>query len=253
MIDDEGIKREDRTAGTPGEPDQWESQRYPVTIFIPQTTIEEYRADQKENRNREKQRYRLEKVAVLVAAFYAAVTFFMWRTSLQATNAAKASADAAAASVRAWLVLTDIDTDEGSDPKTPEGDIHFINVGKTPATNILGYVEFRVPIPGPNFNPVWSKCPSYVARRDPVLATNATSAIRISPPSSDQLTRDEITRLDSGKMDLFIHGCITYHDIIDPDWIRLTEFYGWNERAVFGATGESVGKPHWVIGTLRMN
>ena len=81
MPEDGGIKNENKTVGTQGEPSKYDNPRYAVSVFIPQTFIEEYRANEKQNRAFEKRRYRLEKWALLVAAIYAALTYGLWRNA----------------------------------------------------------------------------------------------------------------------------------------------------------------------------
>jgi hypothetical protein len=88
-MQDEGIKRENKTVATCGEGDPHQAQRQPVSIYLPQTVLEEYRADQKESRRRDTFRKRLEIGALLVAAFYAVVTYRLWRTAIDTERAAQ--------------------------------------------------------------------------------------------------------------------------------------------------------------------
>ncbi len=175
--------------------------------------------------------------------------------AIDATNAAKQSADAAAASVRAWLVLAQTDEKaEGQinftqpDPKIPYASLHFINVGKTAAIDILGYTEFKAQAIG-NPNPQWTGCPSRVVLRNPVLAANESSKVLLDP---DTFTSNERMLIDSNKTIALVHGCITYHDVLNREQMRTVEFSGSvQENSIVG--DKIVADHHWEIYTLHVN
>lgn len=158
----------------------------------------------------------------------------------RAAKAAKRSADSESASVRAWLVITHTDTEVEQinntppDPVIPVAVIHFQNAGKTPATDIIGRVEFKVSQYGTQ-PPKFPHCPAHVARRDAVVNAGAESEVWVVP---DSLTRRERKLVDSGQAALYTHGCITYHDVLGPGETRLSEFVGF----VTGAWGNRNGR-----------
>lgn len=147
MPEDGGIKHENKTVGTEGEPSQRNNPRYAVSVFIPQTFIEEYRANEQQNRAFEKRRYRLEKLAFAVAAIYAAITFGLWRNAKVATQDATRQAIAAEAALRPWVSA--VDAINIVEPLTLDFtqpnqtvlkytlDIPLKNFGKSPATKVV--------------------------------------------------------------------------------------------------------------------
>ncbi len=143
MQDDEGIKHENKTVGTHGESDQRDNQRYPISIFIPQTIIEEYRANEKENRARDKRRYRLEKIAVVVAAIYAVFTYELWNVTQQQATATITQAKLAETNLALLQIAERANIDLGGPDKVlaerKDKDtviLHFFNSGKTEAKDL---------------------------------------------------------------------------------------------------------------------
>jgi hypothetical protein len=138
--EDWGIKHENKTVGTEGEPGEYNNPRYAVSIFIPQTFVEEYRANEKQNQAFDKRRYHLEIGAFIVAAIYAALTFGLWR-------AANKQVIAAQAALRPWVSAVDdpnmayllsLDFSKPNQVTLQYGlDIPLKNFGKTPATDVV--------------------------------------------------------------------------------------------------------------------
>jgi hypothetical protein len=210
---------------------------------------------EKFKRDIKKPRFAVEIAVLVVLIVYTSATLYQSCKMREATEATKQSAETAVATVRAWLVLTGTETEvEGvdkipPDPMIPVGIIHFRNVGKTPATDIIGYLDFKTQIIAPNSEPTFTKCPKRIARREPVVNADSISEVWAVP---NTFTDRERQLIDSGKAVPRIHGCITYHDILNPKQVRLTEFTGF----VQGYRGIRDGRPvilqpHWETFTIR--
>jgi len=122
--EDWGIKNENKTVGTEGEPNKYNNPRYAVSIFIPQTFIEEYRANEKQDQAFDKRRYRLEKSALAVAAFYAAITLMLWLNAKSTTTIDQ----------RAWIFPEG--TTFGIVNEKASTRVIFRNTGKTPGSKV---------------------------------------------------------------------------------------------------------------------
>jgi hypothetical protein len=178
---------------------------------------------------------------------------------VSATQATQQSADSEVNATRAWLVLGKIGTivegvgNHEPDNIIPAGTINYENAGKTPATDVVSYLEIKALPWGPNKQPTFKSCPKHVARRDPVVAAGDPSQIPIVPY---KLTDAERQSLHNGDDALYIHGCIRYQDVLTPNRSRLTEFGGFT-NCVNAGSKEHPGKAiplkcWWDISTLKI-
>ena len=169
-----------------------------------------------------------------IAAFVALVCYVHWTKDQSiateiAAHAAKQSVDAAVAAVRPWLVLTETRSEVmqinniPSDPMIPDAVIGYQNAGKTPATDILAYVEFQSVVIKPNFHPNFEGCPTKLARQDAVVEAGKDSLIYAIPFA---LSSNDRSLIDSCKAVLNLHGCIYYRDLFNPRTRHITEFTG---------------------------
>lgn len=211
MPEDRGIKNENKTVGTEGEPSKTNNPRDAVSIFIPQTVIEEYRANVEQNRAFEKRRYRLEKLALLVAAIYAALTFGLWRN-------AKITADQEIMSNRPVMYHNGIDWLEkppaGSLPKTFKVKINWKNFGRSLAVTVVPAAHIFVR-PSKGVPPIDPDC-----HDGELPKTKRTDAVAPDERFGDEyqwgLADDEIMDIEgvkTGKKILYVSGCVYYWGI----------------------------------------
>jgi hypothetical protein len=147
MQDDQGIKKENKTVATCGETEAHDAQRHPISLYIPQTVLEEYRANQKENRRRDAFRKRLEIGALIVAAFYALITLKLWLT---AKSTAEQTNEAFHTAQRPYVALGGRDGKIGellnlTVKGKPIITLHFYNGGQSTARHFKVYIGATIP------------------------------------------------------------------------------------------------------------
>ena len=76
-----GLKNKNKTQSYCSKAKQGYEHSQTIVIDIPQTVLEEYRSNDKNNKRLQHRIYRLEWIAAIVAAGYAFVTFNIWRRS----------------------------------------------------------------------------------------------------------------------------------------------------------------------------
>lgn len=152
--------------------------------------------------------------AVAITLFTLVLTVIsikQWCVATTAANAAKKSADAAFAGIRAWVIIQDWQVPEPDKVNAGIGEI-VQNVGKTPALNLRinedSFIwETGTPIPS------YNRCPT-----SPVVAIgNAFPAgpqqpIPPRPLASPYDTRT-IAKLRAHTAGLVLHGCLTYRTV----------------------------------------
>lgn len=159
------------------------------------------------------------------------------RNAERAAEAAKESADAAVASVRAWVAV--VNWTPVPPPEMVNGGIgiKILNVGKTSGLSVQVREEALFLAPGEK-EPTFTKCPS----SEPFPVGNTIEPEdKLSPPIpplplSTRLDSKQIGALGRGSR-LILHGCITYKNVIAPSnepVAGLTEFcsvfYGYPDR-----------------------
>lgn len=140
--------------------------------------------------------------------------------SLGSCQAARRSADVAAASVRAWVAHT------GAMSIGVEGDhvnfkVFLKNVGKTPATAVVvEWGSLFVPGPDQTLAPQFHECPIGGTTRPGVV-----EAQREWPTTFPSIALSEIQlkMLNEKTGHLYIYGCAKYRDVLDTEKERLTE------------------------------
>ena len=168
----------------------------------------------------------LEIVGVFVVAAYTTIAALQWCDMRTAALAAKESADAAVASVRAWIVVTKYDPPRVQAMKlfNMPFAVEFENAGKTPATDISDGIEF-VFVPKDRPAPKFKGCPKN--EDTPEMLIRAGQPFSINPEIKPHLSADQKESLTNGNAggSLFIHGCLHYHDVLTRKQ-RVTEFCG---------------------------
>ncbi len=135
------VEQKNDCVGTETESQQHQTHGPEVTIHVPEAVLKEYHANQQEQRRREDRRYRLEIIALVVAAVYAGVTILLWRTTKTAADAAKVSADAVRLSTRADLTLIPV---PGAQQEPNFLDFETFNRGNFPATDVTLDTEVHI-------------------------------------------------------------------------------------------------------------
>lgn len=184
-----------------------------VCVKFPITPQGNGKANEKGNNPHERGEISLAFLSLLVSVLALVISF-------GSCQAARRSADVAAASVRAWITHT------GAMSIGVEGDhvnfrVFLKNVGKTPATAIV--VEWgSIFVPGPDqtLAPTFSECPIGATTKPGVV-----EALREWPTtfSSIALSEIQLKMLNEKTGHLYIYGCAKYRDVLDPEKERLTE------------------------------
>jgi hypothetical protein len=172
-----------------------------------------------------KQQIREPKFAIEVAAFvvlfiYAGFTGYQaWKVK-QSTDAATKSADAAVASVRAWLAVIDYKIPDPVDVNNGIFEIDIKNVGKLPSTGMSITAEFRYL--DAKASPIQiGVCPE---KRISVYGPmQADQLIPLKPPLERlNLSKEQVGALTTHTANLAIHGCLHYGTV--PLGFGDTEF-----------------------------
>ncbi len=217
MPEDGGIKNENKTVGTHGEPSERNNPRYAVSIFIPQTVIDQYRANEKQDRASEKRRYRLEIAALIVAAFYAGVTWELWRN---ATATFEQNQKQFQSSERPWVGLIYL-YHEGpvifDSARGARVDVALTveNGGHSPAVNVFYFLQLVV---APNADDALQFMRANWCNRTKLTeVTNAFGQMLL--PNLPDYDKTTITTVGppvgnppNGKYGIFLTSCIGYHD-----------------------------------------
>lgn len=184
-----------------------------IEIQFPGRIEENYNAAQKEQKTREKWKIVLEGFTVLFVFLSMLVSLYMWNEMRKATEAAKLSADAAAAATTAWIAI-DRFVIKGIDKDKIMFDVVFKNIGKTPALDNNAGWEFTF-IPGPPND--LTRIPQYAPYQCP--ETNVSPGIL--PPDKTWgtdipavMTVEQIQLIKNRAAKVFIHGCAKYRDIL---------------------------------------
>lgn len=134
-----------------------------------------------------------------------------------------------------------------ADQKIPIPIIHFKNVGKTAAVNVVGYIEYKTTIDAPNSQPQFTGCPTRIMRKDAVIIGDSDSEIWAL---TDSISASDRKLIDDGKATPYLHGCITYHDLLDPKRLRVTKFTGFLQPNRLVA-GRVVEEANWQVMTTK--
>lgn len=174
---------------------------------------------QRLKRDIQKPRFVVEIAALAVVVCYTAFAGYQSCKMRDATEASKESADAAIASVRAWIAPSGWETTgDPMDRKYPIV-MKFKNVGHTLANDIVGYFEFR-PLPSSVPAPKFKRCPSDIVEKMlPINANEEFSFNEIVP----KFPVDKESLFKTGRGSLYIHGCIKYRDVLNPHVVHVTE------------------------------
>ena len=201
--------------------------------------IEEgYNATQRKQDSREKLKIILEALTVIFVFVSVVVSWYMWSEMRKATEAATLSADAAAASTSAWIVVVGMSF-KGIADNYIHSQIVLKNVGHTPALNArIGWKYSFIRSGNMNDFPKYN---SFECHED-------TVKFGILPPNIDWvndgktiLTEDQAKMIREGTGMMFIHGCAKYRDLLSEKE-RITEMAGF-----FPASGESWDKPGGLV------
>jgi hypothetical protein len=196
-----------------------------VEVSFPPRIEERNEANQKRQETRDKWKFRLE-IATLAFVFITVViNWYIFNEMSKTTKANTLSADAAAASTAAWIVVEDF-TYKGITEDMADFQIAFKNVGKTPALDAAAGFEF-VFIPGvpwltdvPRYQPF--ECPKTYVNMGIVSPEKPWG---IKDLRSNPLTIGQIKMINARAGKIFIHGCAKYRDIL-TDRERITEVGG---------------------------
>lgn len=189
---------------------------------FPQRKEDQCEINQKRQQATEKWKFIFEVVTALFLGATVIINWYMWSEMRKSTEATKVAADAEVAAVAAWIVV-DSWAYEGIEKNQARFKLVLKNVGKIPATGAKAAWEFSF-LPTKDLN--------LIPRRDAYQCPKSGVSPAIIPPDktwandigSPSLTAEQAKIVTDRAGMIFIHGCVTYRDVLSPEKERITEF-----------------------------
>jgi hypothetical protein len=168
-----------------------------------------------------------DKIHIIVAVVgLASIIAYTWYAAVQSHQMTKATV-ASVASVRAWVIPTDIEPPSVQEIKLGgQMPIYFKNLGKTPAFDSRLSEEFKYwDRETEKDMPIFGKCPP----RKIVYAYGPLAADQgqwLRPPAIDiQLNPDQSAKLVAQKSAILVHACMGYRTILNNEEVT-TDYCG---------------------------
>jgi hypothetical protein len=183
LIDDmeEESAKKDQPAGTSDKGTQHDQNAYVVVRDAVQAILENLRARQKQNNERDDNRYRLEKWALFVAAIYAGLTFGLL---LYTRASLKVAENSLIITNRAWVLFDKVDTAQ-SKPGVVTFKVVLKNFGHGPAFSVGRRISVREVEPTECADFDWSDSEHNVIAPD--QDTTAGFTIQLAPQGKEQV------------------------------------------------------------------
>lgn len=192
-----------------------------VEVHFARQIEDKYDAIQNKQDAREKRKIIIERITIFFVFCSLVVNVYMWTEMRKTTEATKLSADAAAASTAAWIVLESWGY-KGIEQEQAIFNVILRNVGKTPATEVKTVWEFAfMPTADIKLIPKFDayQCPKGGVS-PAIVAPDEKWENTVKTPL---LTPEQLKMATNHVGRIFIHGCVIYHDVLSPHKERITE------------------------------
>lgn len=139
------------------------------------------------------------------------------KTAAEQAIAAKTSAEAEAATTRAWIAVQGFPPWKAVDQQTLHIEANFKNAGKTPAIDANAGFEFRYS--ADHVMPKFRGCPKFTDHYGTMSADQQIQLRR-----DHRLHPEELKAIVDHRASIYVHGCFQYRDVLKSKEPRLTEF-----------------------------